>query len=265
MLADYKAHRRPPRPPPRRKAGGALSPLSGGKEPQGGLPNPESGRWIWWEKKEDKDSPVFIPSTWSICDSHERSQRSALISAKRAGTARNAGEGSLLKERLRERARSVFFFFVFTRAVSSLESCACSALKQTTHRLCVSPAEKAFVCREEHTACNAICSRQVLVLLCTYSYRGSYPECLWDTANRNKLQQISTDTHRAVAEWQKLTPVPPHVLLCCLADYVTRLWRLAHLLDRLHMCSEHGYAGGVPLASFGRSSSSWRGTWFLPD
>ncbi len=34
--------------------------------------------------------------------------------------------------------------------------------------------------------------------------------------------------------------------LCCLADYVTRLWRLAHLLDSFHMCSEHGYAGGVP-------------------
>ncbi len=137
-------HRCPPRPPPRRKAGGASSPLSGGKEPQGGLPNPESGRWIWWEKKEDKDSPVFIPSTWSICDSHERSQRSALISAKRAGTARNAGEGSLLKERLRERARSVSFFsFFFTRAVSSLESCACSALKQTTHRLCI-PSRESF-------------------------------------------------------------------------------------------------------------------------
>ncbi len=119
----------------------ALSP--GGKEPQGGLPNPESGRWIWWEKKEDRDSPVFVPSTWSICDSHERSQRSALFSAKRAGTARNAGEGSLLKERLRERARSVFFFLHGQSAPSRADS-ACSALKQTTHRLCVSPAEKAF-------------------------------------------------------------------------------------------------------------------------
>ncbi len=197
MLADYKAHRRPPRPPPRRKAGGASSPLSGGKEPQGGLPNPESGRWIWWEKKEDKDSPVFIPSTWSICDSHERSQRSALISAKRAGTARNAGEGSLLKERLRERARSVFFFFFFfLHGQSAPSRAALALLSSRQHTDCVYPQQrKLFVCREEHTACNAICSRQVLVLLCTYSYRGSYPECLWDTANRNKLQQISTDTH----------------------------------------------------------------------
>ncbi len=31
-------------------------------------------------------------------------------------------------------------------------------------------------------------------------------------------------------------------------------------VDRLHMCSEHGYAGGVPLASFGRSVSFLRGT-----
>ncbi len=62
---------------------------------------------------------------------------------------------------------------------------------------------------------------------------------------------------RAVASFLKLMPVPPHVLLCCLADYVTRLWRLAHLLDRLHMCLEHGHAGGVPLASLDAVSRSF--------
>ncbi len=195
-------------------------------------------------KEEDKDSPVFVP-TWSICDSNERSQRSALFSAKRAGTVKNAGEGSY-QERLRERARSVPFYF-YTGSQLPRELTPLALLSSRQHTDCVYLQQrKLFVCREEHTACNAIRTRQVLVLLYTYSYRGAHPECLWDTANRNKLQQISTDTHRAVAEWQKLTPVPPHVLLCCLADYVTCLWRLAHLLDSFHMCSEHGYAGGVP-------------------
>ncbi len=36
-------------------------------------------------KEEDRGSPVFIPSTWYICDSYERSG---------AGTVRNAGESS---------------------------------------------------------------------------------------------------------------------------------------------------------------------------
>ncbi len=142
-LLIYKAHRHPPRPPPRRKAGGASSPLSGGKEPQGGLPNPESGRWIWWEKKEDRDSPVFVPSTWSICDSHERSQRSALF-YRETGRHREERRWRLFTQRTPPRTSTQCLFFLHGQSAPSRAESACSALKQTTHRLCVSPAEKAF-------------------------------------------------------------------------------------------------------------------------
>ncbi len=125
-LLLYKAHRRPPRPPPQRKAGGASSPLSVGEEPQGRLPNPESGRWIWWEKEDDRGSPVFVPSNWSICYSHERSHRSAFFS-----------------------------FFQRKRDRHHEEQC----LSSRQHTDCVYPQQRKFVCREEHTACNAICSR----------------------------------------------------------------------------------------------------------
>ncbi len=178
MLADYKAHRRPPRPP---QAGGASSPLSGGKEPQGGLPNPESGRWIWWEKKEDRDSPVFVPYTWSICDSHERSQR-------KNGPAPRGTQVKAQRTPPRASTQCLFFFFFYTGSQLPWELTPLALLSSRQHTDCVYPQQrKLFVCRKEHKACNAICIRQVLVLLCTYSYRGAYPECLWDTANRNKL------------------------------------------------------------------------------
>ncbi len=122
----------------------SVEPLSGGKEPQGGLPNPESGRWIWWEKKKIRTHPSSVPTTWSICDSNESSQRSALFSAKRAGTVKNAGEGSYSKNA--SESEHAVSLFIFTRAVSSLESwnrLLCSQA-DNTHRLCVSPAEKAF-------------------------------------------------------------------------------------------------------------------------
>ncbi len=243
MLADYKAHQRPPHPPPRRKAGRASSPLPG-EGTAGGLPNPESGVGSDWEKKKIRTHPSScLPDPSAI----PTSAASAPPCSPRNGPAPWRMQVKALTQRTPPRASTQCpFLFLHGQSAPPRADSACSALKQTTHRLVYLQQRKLFVCREEHTACNAIRTRQVLVLLYTYSYRGAHPECLWDTANRNKLQQISTDTHRAVAEWQKLTPVPPHVLLCCLADYVTRLWRLAHLLDSFHMCSEHGYAGGVP-------------------
>ncbi len=179
---------------------------------QGGFPNPESGRWIWWEKEEDRDSPVFVPSTWSICDSHERSHLSAFFPRKRE---RHPRELTLL-----------------------------ALLSSRQHTDCVYPQQRKFVCREEHIACNAICSRpsaSITALIAIVELILS--ACERQTAP-NKTHNIDRQTH---TEWRllndkKLTPVPPHVLLCCLADYGTCLWRLAHLLDRLHMCSERGHA-----------------------
>ncbi len=72
-----------------------------------------------------------------------------------------------------------FFFFFYTGSQLPRELTPLALLSSRQHTDCVYPQQrKLFVCREEHTACNAICSRQVLVLLCTYSYRGAYPECL---------------------------------------------------------------------------------------
>ncbi len=84
-LLLYKAHRHPPRPPPRRKACVASSPLSVGEEPQGGLSNPESR----------------LPRELTLL---------ALLSSRQ-------------------------------------------------HTDCVYPQQRKFIWREEHTACNAICSR----------------------------------------------------------------------------------------------------------
>ncbi len=36
-------------------------PLSEGKKPRGGLPIPESGRWIWWERKKIGTRPSSFP------------------------------------------------------------------------------------------------------------------------------------------------------------------------------------------------------------
>ncbi len=99
---------------------------------------------------------------------------------------RNAGEGSKNASES-EHAVSYFLFF-FTGSQLPWELTPLALLSSRQHTDCVYPQQrKLFVCRKEHKACNAICIRQVLVLLCTYSYRGAYPECLWDTANRNKL------------------------------------------------------------------------------
>ncbi len=96
IMQLYKAYQRPSRPPPRRKTGGASCPLSGGKKPRGGLPITESGRWIWWERKKigarPSSYPPPDPSAIPTSTATTPPQRT------RASTARNAGEGSLLKE-----------------------------------------------------------------------------------------------------------------------------------------------------------------------
>ncbi len=89
MLALYKAHWRPPRPPPWRKTGGASSPLSGWKKLQGR--HREERRWKLSSKK----------ALWE--------QAYAVTNASQSG-----------------------------KSAPPRADSACSALKQTIHRLCVS-------------------------------------------------------------------------------------------------------------------------------
>ncbi len=139
MLAAYKAHRRLPHPG-RQAERRALSP---GEEPQGGLPNPESGVGSDGKRKKIGTHPSSFPSPDPSAIPTSAVSAPPCFRENGTGTARNAGKGSLLKECLRERARSVFFnFFLHGQSAPLRADSACSALKQTTHRVCVSPAEK---------------------------------------------------------------------------------------------------------------------------
>ncbi len=132
ILVIYKAHRRPSCPP-RRKTGGASSPFSGEKKETAGWASEPRERALDLMGKEDRGSPVFVPSPWSICDSHKRSHRSA--SAK-AGP---APRGTQVKAPSSESEHTQWQMSQSGQSAPSRADSACSALKQTTHRLCVSP------------------------------------------------------------------------------------------------------------------------------
>ncbi len=161
-------------------------------------------------KGEDRGSPVFIPFTWSFCDSHKRSHRSAL--AKTGPTLR----GTQMKahsawESLREHAYTVKN----------------ASQKSRQHTDCVK-----YICREERTA---ICSRpstSFVALIATVELNLS--ACKRQTTP-NKTHNREWQSQRVVvAEWQNLTPVPPHVLLCFLVSTSPRPWCLPHPLVCLH-------------------------------
>ncbi len=83
-----------------------------------------------------------------------RAQPTLCIGKNRTDTARNAGECSLS---LRKPPRAYTFSEKMPQKPPSRADSERSTLKQTTHRLCVSPVE-IYICKEERTACNAICS-----------------------------------------------------------------------------------------------------------
>ncbi len=59
------------------------STLSGGEEPASSRASDLRERVLdLMGKEEDRGSPVFISSIWSICDSHEHSHRSASAEAR---------------------------------------------------------------------------------------------------------------------------------------------------------------------------------------
>ncbi len=117
-LRFVKAHQHPPSHPPRKKTGGASSPFSGGKNHGAGFRFQRAGtgsdgkgrRW---------GSPVFIPSIWSICDSHEH---------RKLPPQREFSPG----------AKHMQWKPLTHKAPSRADS-ACFTPNQTTHKLCVSP------------------------------------------------------------------------------------------------------------------------------
>ncbi len=90
-----------------------------------------------------------------------------------------------------------------------------------------------YICREE---CTAICSRpstSFVPLIATVEL--NLRACKGQTTP-NKTHNKEWQTQRVVvAEWQNLTPVPLHMLLCFLVSTSPRPWCLAHPLVCLHM------------------------------
>ncbi len=85
---------------------------------------------------------ICLCNCLSICDSHERSHCSASAKAgPDTGTARNAGEVSLLKERLRGAKRTQWKLLTI-RAVGPLESRLCVLRSQADHAQTVYPRSK---------------------------------------------------------------------------------------------------------------------------
>ncbi len=144
-LSFAKAHWCPPHPSPLRKTGGTSSPFSGGKNRGVGFWSQRAALDLMG-KEEDRGSPIFIPSIWSICDSHEHSHRSALAEA---GPAPRGKLVKTLSSKRDFRERSV-------RSVSHSQCSACFTPNQTMHKLCVSLLIWYSVGREEHTICNVI-------------------------------------------------------------------------------------------------------------
>ncbi len=157
-----KVHQRHPRPPPpRRKTGRASSPFSGGAEPRGKLQSPESGRWIWWERKKIGAYPSSFPPS------------DPTSTATGAGTTRNAGENSLLKETFPGAKRTQWK--PLTIRAGPLVSRLCMLHSQSDHAqtVCI-PARWCSVGREESTICNVTCFRPYVPL----TYGGFL--CCWN-------------------------------------------------------------------------------------
>ncbi len=263
MLADYKAHRRPPRPPPRRKAGGVSSPLSGGRNRKRAS-NPESGRGSDGKRKKIRTHPSSFLHLIHL--RFPRAQPALRLVFRETGRHREECRWRLFTQRTPPRASTqcLFFNFLFFYTGSQLprELTPLALLSSRQHTDCVYPQQrKLFICREEHTACNAICSRQVLVLLCTYSYRGAYPECLWNTASRNKLQQRSTVHTRSSGCWMTKADAGSTARAFILPGRLRHppvtsrpsVGQITHVFRARSRCWRSPRV-------FGRSSSSWRGT-----
>ncbi len=160
MLVIYKAHWRPPCPPPRRKTGRVSSPFSGGKKPLDGLPNPESGRWIWWEREKigarpssfPPPDPSAIPSSAATApprrkrDRHREERRWRLLPQRKPPRARIRSDKCLTK-----------------RAVSSLESWLCSQA-DNTQTVCIPSRDSSFAGRRTQPVMRSALAK-VLVLL----------------------------------------------------------------------------------------------------
>ncbi len=187
--------------------------------------------WDLTGEDGDRDSLVSDPSTRSRCEPHERRLRSASAEAGPAPRGTLMKEPSPEKRAFRERSTRRGRLSQSGQSAPSRAASACLAPKQSTHKLCVSPAHKKRLQGGTH--------------------------CLYCAS----LSQI----HRALAEWQKADAGFTARAFIPAGHYVTSPVTFRPSMGQIAFGFRAGHAEGVPLASFGRSSSSWRGTTFFQD
>ncbi len=243
-----KAHRRPPRPPPQKKTGGASSPFSGGgREPWGGLPIPESGRWIWWERKKIGAHPSSFPS--SDPSAIPTSTATAPPRWKRGRTVRNAGENSLLKESSQDAKCTQWKPSQCGQSAPSRVDSACFTPNHSqsyhSRTVCI-PLVWCSVGREEYTICTWSAFHPYVPLsLPRLRHTGAFYVAglvTWQTTV-NKTHR----THRDLLNDKKLTPVAPHMLLSLLVIRHPPM-TCCPSFGLITYDSEHGITEGVPLA-----------------
>ncbi len=213
----------------------ALSLGGGGREPWGGLPIPESGRWIWWERKKIGAHPSSFPSSdpsaiptstatapprwkrgrhceerWSKLPPQREFSR---MQSLRSGSPHNAGSRPPRE--------------------STLHASLPITPNHTTHETVCIPLVWCSVGREEYTICNVICFHPYVPLsLPRLRHTGAFY-----VAGLVTWQTTVNKTHRTqrFAEWQKANAGCTSHAFKPPGHDVTRPWRVAHRLDWLHM------------------------------
>ncbi len=136
-LLLYKAHRHPPRPPPRRKAGGPSSPLSEGKNCRAGFRTQRAGVGSDGKREKIGACPSSFPPPDLSAIPTSAASAPPFFRESGTGTTRNAGEGSFLKESLREQAYAVTTGSQLPRELTLL-----ALLSSRQHTDCVYPQQR---------------------------------------------------------------------------------------------------------------------------
>ncbi len=222
----------------------SVEPSLRGEETAGRASEPRERALDLMGKGEDRGSPVFIPSTWSICDSHERSYRSASAKAGPAPRGTQVKAPSSKKASESEHTQ-------WQRAVISLRELTLLALLSSRpHTDCVYPQQRKFVCREEHTACNAICSCPSASFVALIAIVELILSACERQTTPNKTHNRDRQTHTDDGCWMTKSWHRFH-RTCFYAS-----WPLRHppvtsrpSIGQITLVFRDGHAEGVPIAS----------------